>query len=333
MNTIDKSNMRKVLEDFPLQIEEALSIGNKASLFPVVGPQNIFVSGMGGSAIGGDLLESCLREEISIPIFVSRDYSIPRFVGKDTLAFICSYSGNTEETISAYREVSKRTKSIVCITTGGTLEELCDCSLIKIPPKVPKPRCAIGYLFVPMLVILGRLGIISGKEKEVKETMSLLSSLRERLSVEESVAYKIARDLQNKLPIIYASNRFGVCARRWVTQLNENSETMAHFNIFSELNHNEIVGFGTPNLKSWVVILRDKADGERIAKRVELTKEIIASHTEGISEVWSKGESILARLFSIIYVGDWVSYWLAMMMEVDPTPVERIDYLKRKLKS
>jgi len=332
INRIDKSNMKKVLEDFPLQIEEALIIGEKASLPSVVEPKSIFVSGMGGSAIGGDLLASCLREEISIPIYVNRDYSIHRFVNKNTLAFICSYSGNTEETISAYEEISKRTKNIVCITTGGTLEELCNGLLIKIPEGL-QPRCAIGYLFIPMLVMLSRLGVISGKEKEVKETMSLLSSLHERLSVEGCVAYKIARDLQNKLPIIYASNRFGVCARRWVTQLNENSETMAHFNIFSELNHNEIVGFGTPNLKSWVVILRDKTDGERIAKRIELTKEIIAPHTEGISEVWSEGESILARLFSIIYVGDWVSYWLAMMREVDPTPVERIDYLKRRLKS
>lgn len=108
---------------------------------------------------------------------------------------------------------------------------------------------------------------------------------------------------------------------------------MAHFNLFSELNHNEIVGFGTPDLSSWIVILRDRDDAERIARRIELTKEIIAPYTEGISEVWSEGKSLLARLFSVIYVGDWVSYWLAMMREVDPIPVERIDYLKRKLKS
>jgi len=332
MNMVDKYNMKRVLEDFPLQIEEALSIGENASLSSVVEPQSIFVSGMGGSAIVGDLLECCLREEISIPIYVNRDYGIPRFVNKNTLAFICSYSGNTEETVSAYQEISKRTKNIVCITTGGKLVEICNGSVVKIP-KGLQPRCAIGYLFVPMLVLLGRLNIISEKGEEIKETISLLSSLSKRLSVQGSTAYKIAKDFKNKLPIIYASNRLGVCARRWVTQLNENSKTMAHFNLFSELNHNEIVGFGTPNLNSWIVILRDKDDGERIARRIELTKEIITPYTEGISEVWSKGESLLARLFSIIYVGDWISYWLAIMREVDPTLVDRIDYLKRKLKS
>ncbi|HID94175.1 MAG TPA: bifunctional phosphoglucose/phosphomannose isomerase, partial [bacterium (Candidatus Stahlbacteria)] len=285
-----------------------------------------------GSAIGGDLLESCLREEISIPIYVNRDYGIPGFVSQSTLAFICSYSGNTEETLSAYQEISKHTKNIVCITTGGKLEELCNSSLIKIP-KGLQPRCAIGYLFVPMLVLLSRFDIISEKDTEIKETISLLSSLSKRLTKQGSIAYKIAKDLQNKLPIIYASNRLGVCARRWVTQLNENSKTMAHFNLFSELNHNEIVGFGTPNLSSWLVILRDRDDGEKIARRIELTKEIITPYTVGISEVWSEGKSLLARLFSIIYVGDWVSYWLAIMREVDPTPVDRIDYLKRKLKS
>jgi glucose/mannose-6-phosphate isomerase len=284
---------------------------------------------MGGSAISGDLLIGCMGDEITVPVIVNRGYEIPGFVDNRSLVFITSYSGNTEETLSIYEQAVSRTDNILCITSGGKLEALKPRHIFRIPDGY-QPRCAIGWLFAPMVTALHQLGVIGDKSKELKESVDILSSLSGEFGLDGSSPFRLAEKLVQKLPVIYSDSRFLSVARRWVTQLNENSKQFAHFNAFSELNHNEIVGFGEPETDSVIVILRDRSYSARINLRIELTKELLQPHA-GVEEIESHGNSMLARFFSLIYFGDWVSYWLAEMKGIDPTPVKRIDWLKGQL--
>lgn len=322
--------MKEVLLDFPNQIRDASKTSWDVGLPPKFKPSNIVCCGMGGSAIGGDLLSNLLKDQIDIPVFVNRDYELPNFVGEKTLVFISSYSGNTEETLSAYREATLRTKNIVCITSGGKIESSNPKYILKVPSGY-QPRCALGWLFVPMIVILHRLGIIKDPSSDLEESIELLSRLGKEFGLEKSNPYKLANKLMGKMPIIYSDLRFGAVARRWAGQLNENAKQFAHFNVFSELNHNEIVGFsGEPKIPCLTVILKDRGYNERIKLRIEITKRIISPYTE-IEKVESEGKSLLARFFSLIYMGDWTSYWLATLKGIDPIPVERIEQLKKEL--
>ncbi len=338
---IDKSNMLQILLDFPQQWKEAKEIAHQFSFPQYKGLNKIVVTGLGGSAIGGDLLRASLGGEIKVPIFVNRNYSLPAFVDEGTLLFAVSYSGNTEETISAYQKAIERRAKVIAITSGGKLRDLCQSDgvpVILIPAGMP-PRTAIGYLFLPMLAALAETGLIEDKTEEIEETISLLGELRKGWEPSSpssgNQAKQLAQRLPGKLILIYGSSDHleGVCLR-WKTQINENSKSLAYTVAFPELNHNEIVGWeGMEELRSKikVIILRDKGDQDRIKSRIEITKSVISARPNEIEEVWSQGHSTLARLFSLIYLGDWVSFYLAILQGVDPTPVKPIDLLKKRL--
>lgn len=322
--------MKEMIRSLPEQIIAGKRLAEQISLPKIKDIKNIVVSGMGGSAIGGDLLFDILSKELSVTIYVNRSYSLPAFVNEDTLIFISSYSGNTEETLSSFRKAQEKTKNIICITSNGELAKESKFTTVKIPGGY-QPRAAIGYLFTPMLVILSRIGIIKDKNKDIEECVKLLKSLTPDFDSDKGEPYALAEKLNGKVPIIYADFSFQSVTKRWSAQLNENSKTFAHYNIFPELNHNEIVGFGFPTFENFCIFLRDKEEHQQVKKRIDITKEIIGHSTSGIEDIWSKGESFLTRVFSLIYFGDWVSYWLAVIRKVDPTPVERISYLKKRL--
>lgn len=321
--------MKEVLLNFPNQVRDAAKASWKVELLPKFKPSSIVICGMGGSAIGGDLLAGLLKDQVDIPVFVNRDYGLPNFVGERTFVFISSYSGNTEETLSAYKEATYRTKNIVCITSGGKLASSNPKYILKVPSGY-QPRCALGWLLIPMIVFLHRLGLIRNPSSDLEESIELLSRLGEEFGNNKSNPHGLAKKLMGKMPIIYSDLRFGAVARRWAGQLNENAKQFAHFNVFSELNHNEIVGCGEPKIPCLTVLLKDKGYNERIKLRIEITKRIISPYTK-IEEIESKGESLLARFFSLIYFGDWTSYWLATLKNIDPTPVGRIEWLKKEL--
>lgn len=339
---IDRSDMFSLVLDFPRQLEEAVEIGVSSPIdLNIDHIDGIMVTGLGGSAIGGDLLRGYLAHEIYLPIFVNRNYSLPEFVGCSTLVFASSYSGNTEETVAAYQEAVKRGAEVICLTTGGKLGALAredGKPVVSLPSGFP-PRTALGYLFVPMLIILSKVGLIEDKQVELNETVELLTrKLHEygpAIPTSQNPAKLLAQKLYRKLPIIYASSDcFDVVTIRWKTQLAENSKMLAYCSSFPELNHNEIVGWeGAAELLSWleVVVLRDKGDHPRIRKRMEITKGIIESEGGRVTEVWSEGDSLLARLFSLIWLGDFVSLYLAVLNGVDPTSIAKIDYLKQRL--
>lgn len=288
----------------------------------------IIVCGVGGSAIGGDLLKNLLRDRIKIPIEVSREYHIPAYADDNTLVFCVTYSGNTEETLSQFVEAVERKCKIIGITSGGNLKEWC--RKLKRPcvsiPAGHQPRAALPYLFLTMVVCLQKLGLIN-LEAELEETVRILEKLK---PVE---ADKIAASLKGSIPVVYAPSEFSGVAKRIKTQFNENSKVPARYNVLPELDHNEIVGYQNDSLNknASVIILRDKNESEEARGRIEITKDVIKDSTKRIDEIWARGKSRMAKIMSLIYIGDRLSYKLAELNEVDPTPVENIERLKKML--
>lgn len=340
--TIDTSNMYSLIKKLPEQAREAVGIGNKAVFKKIKTKdiQNIVLCGLGGSAIGGDLLKSYLADELSVPFIVNRNYILPRFVGPKTLVIISSYSGNTEETNTAHKEALKRRAKILCISSNGATERLAKAKrtpFIKIPGGLP-PRAALGYSFFPLLIALTKLGFIKNKARDIREALQLL----EEKSVEygnpdpsTNPALQIAGQLRYRIGVVYSSTeRFDAVNTRWRGQMAENGKSLLFGHVLPEMNHNELVGWKTLRdqmQEMQVLFLRDKADHKRIQYRMDITKGIVSEHTSHITDVWSEGNSLLARVFSLVYLGDWVSYYLAILHGQDPSPVEVIDHLKNEL--
>jgi len=318
---LDSYNMLQVIKDFPKQCREALDLPRGISVSGEV--TSIVVCGMGGSGVGGDLLKTYLHET-KIPVFVVKDYKVPEFVDKYTLVFAVSYSGNTEETLSAFRDAKAKGAKIIGITSGGRLAEEC-AKAIKIPSGL-QPRAALGYLFFPMLGVLHNSDIVDVKNPELNEMLSALKNVQQFNDEGEALAKKI----REKIPIVYSSQLMEPVAFRWKTQMNENAKMPCFYNVFSEMNHNEIAGYKGMDRKFVAVLLRDKKDNERVRKRMDICKELMEQRSN-VEEVKIKGESLLARMISGIYLGDFVSYYLAMWNRVDPTPVEIIEDMKKKL--
>ena len=318
---IDNSNMLKVIEDFPHQCRTALPLAKGMTVSGKV--DKIVVAGMGGSAVGGDLLKLYLHD-LKIPIMTVRDYKLPNFVDENTLVFAVSYSGNTEETLSALKDAKEKGAKIIGITSGGKLEGECE-KVIKIPFGL-QPRAALAYLFFPMLGVLHNSNIVNVKNSELNEMLAIVKNSEKFDSEGEALAKKI----KEKIPIVYASQLLEPVAFRWKTQVNENAKMPCFYNVFSEMNHNEIAGYKGMDRKFVAVLLKDKHDNESIKKRMKICKELMEERVN-VEEVEVKGESLLARMISTVYLGDFVSYYLAVWNRVDPSPVEIIEKMKKKL--
>lgn len=298
---------------------------------------------MGGSAIGGDLVKSLLEEEVSFPIAVNRSYHLPAFVNSKTLVFAISYSGNTEETLTAYQIARRKRAHLIAVSSGGKLMEWAKregVSHLLIPSGLP-PRTALGYLFFAPYVLLRRLARLPLRQSEFQELLKTLHRLREKevgphVPFSQNPAKRLARHLWGRIPAIHGNvQRLDAVVYRWRTQIAENSKQLSWSHLYPELNHNEIVGWRKPDpllRHLLILLLRDPGDHERVKRRMEITKTLLRRE-EGVEtvEVWSSGRGRLSRLFSLIYLGDLVSYYLAILNRVDPTPVERIERLKKQL--
>ncbi len=341
---LDSAGMLKMLAELPSQCRHAKSAPlpweEKTLLAESIA--KVVITGLGGSAIGGDILRVLTAGRMPVPVTVNRDYSLPHFVGPDTLVFAVSYSGNTEETLCAFEEARRRGAALVAVTTGGALAKAaqsCGVPVITVPGGLA-PRAAVGYLFFPLLRTLEHLGFLPDAAAEMEEAAEVLKTMHEQslgphVPQEQNPAKQLARKLYGRLPVIWGSSgTTEVAAQRWKGQINENAKAPAYWNVFPELNHNEIVGFRFPAsvLKNvHVVVLRDAGDHPRVQKRIEITAKVIDGAVDGITEVMSQGKGFLARIFSLIYTGDYTSVYLAALYGIDPGPVEVIDYLKREL--
>ena len=300
----------------------------------------IVVLGMGGSAIGGDLVASLVSVEAKLPIIVRRQYDLPAFVDDRTLVIASSYSGNTEETLSAFEQALNTNTKKLAITTGGRLKAIAQ------ENKIPlfsfnykaQPRAALAFSFLPILSFVQKLGFIGDRSADVSEMVEVLNKLAQEINetvpTSDNQAKQLAGKLSSHLPVIYGGGITAEVAHRWKTQLNENSKVWAFYEAFSELNHNAVVGYQfPPELASnaTVVILKSSHLSQRLFLRYQVTARLLEQAGVGYQFVDGLGRSALAHMMSLVLIGDYVSYYLAILNQTDPSPVKAIDYLKGEL--
>ena len=322
---VDKSNMLVHLMRFPEMCEEALSA---KIVLPAIKPSNLVVAGMGGSGIAGDLLEDWL--DMPIPLRVCKDYELPAWVGRRSLVLAISYSGGTEETLACFSEAIEKKASVVAICSGGKLEKLCGefgVPNLRIPVGL-QPRAALPYLFFSATLVLKKLGLLEGREAEIEESLRLLKTMRGEMAPgsEPNPAERIALELRGTMPVIYALPRLGGVAKRLKNQFNENSKILARVELFPELCHNEIMGLSSAPENQSFIFLRDSEESPRLKKRIEFTRELLKG--KKTVDMRSRGRGKLARILSLVYSGDFVSFYLAILRGVDPTPIHEIGLLK-----
>ncbi len=333
---VDKYDMQKVILSFPKQFQAGIKAAEKTALKSytfLTPPENIIICGMGGSALPGDILVT-LRP---LNVFVHKSYGLPPQAGNNSFIICISYSGNTEETLSAFSEALKKKLPLVAITTGGKLKELCNKNkvpLALIPSPYIPPRLALGAQFAALLQILVNHNLLP--ESLIKELLKLGQCLKSKKL--ESQGKELAKKIYQRIPIIYAPKQFREVGLIWKNCLNENAKILALTNYFPELNHNEINGFWKINerqidsKKLFLIFLKDNQDHPGIRKQIKIAEDIIQK--EGIEGriVDIEGKSMLEKIFSAILLGFWMSFWLAIKYEIDPTSVKTIEELKKKLK-
>lgn len=339
---LDPTGMYECIRDFHLQAADAVKIGKDANLKALSsrGISSIVLTGLGGSAIGGDLLRAYLSKDLNVPLLVNRDYQLPSYVGRSTLVIVSSYSGNTEETTAAYQDARKKKARILCITTGGDIGRAAKRygHTLIVTKSGLQPRAALAYSFFPLLIALARLGFVSSKAREIKETIHQLANTADIFGnpdSDQNLPAKLAAELQGKLAVIYSpSELLDAVNLRWRGQIDENAKHLAFGNVLPEMNHNELVGWNSPAdvLKQLgVIFLSDSTIHKRVRYREDITKNLLSGKAGFVRTVSAQGKSKLARMFYLIHFGDWLSFYLAMSNGVDPTPVKVIDYLKSEL--
>lgn len=338
---IDPDDMLGRIAELPQQCRDAWANVQSLELPPEYRQVNqIVILGMGGSAIGGDLLRALAEPECALPIVINRDYTVPAFVNAETLVIASSYSGNTEETLAAFQEANKRGAALLAITTDGKLAQRA--RELGVPLLTfsyqSQPRAALGYSLVSLIGIVQKSGFIGDKATDLEEAVVVMESLQERIRETvpsaQNPAKQLAKRLYGHLPVVYGAGHLAEVAHRWKTQFNENAKAWSFFEPLPELNHNAVLGYQfPPDLaeKVVVVMLTSSLDHPRNKTRFQVTQEILTKQGVACETVEAGGESPLAQMLSAIHFGDYVSYYLAMLYEVNPTPVKNIDYLKERV--
>jgi glucose/mannose-6-phosphate isomerase len=286
---------------------------------------------LGGSGIGGTIFSQIVADELTIPILVNKDYSLPAYIGEKSLVIICSYSGNTEETLQVLRKAKNTAAKIVCITSGGAILDFAkenNFDFIVIDGGMP-PRSCFAYSFVQLFYVLKGLGLINADFKgKLEKSAALL--LNEQSEI-KSLAKQMAIDLKDSMPVIYSDASFEGVGIRFRQQINENSKMLCWHHVIPEMNHNELVGWrgNYPNVKA--VFLRNETDFIRNQERMEFLKAVIEPYCAGIFEIHSKGESNIERTFYLIHFVDWISQYLGEMNGFDTAEIDVINKLKGSL--
>lgn len=325
---IDPSNLRELILQYPLQLNVGQKMAKDIEL-PKKAYSHLVIVGMGGSALPGDLLSGYFTEtkEFKLPIVFCRGYNLAPFVTKNSLVFVSSYSGTTEETVSAFEQALKVGATCVAFCQGGKIKELADahqvpCLKYKINLKNFQARYTLTYTFFAMHQVLANAGLC----ESIKQFPTV--NVREL----EVQGEEIAKRIKEKTPVIYASDRFEGVVKIWKGKINENAKTPAFCNVFPELNHNEMVGFTRPQCNFYGVMLQDENDHPSVQKRMNLTAELYKKQGVDSEIVKLTGKNYLEKMINALVLGDWVSYYLALEYEQDPTPVEMVDELKSRLK-
>ena len=342
MYSNDKSGFKKFLLHFHEQISESAAILKKAGIaaFPK-SINNIIYLGMGGSGIAGELLTDALYDDLHIPLRVISSYQMPGYCNSNTLVIASSYSGDTEEIISAVQFAEEKKAHIVTISSGGELQKLAKKKKwphISIPGGYP-PRQALGYLFFPIYHLLGQNGFINNYNSDLSDLVMFVKKIirmNDYPNVEGHVLSKeLAHKIQGKIPIFYSTAPYlRTIARRWQNQMHESAKSLAFSNTLPEMNHNEILGWemeGIPLNNFIVIFLENENLLPRIQKRIELSKKIINRYLIDVVDIYTSGTKTLEKVFSMVILGDWVSYYLALDYKKDPVEIENVNYLKSEM--
>lgn len=334
----DPQNQFDVLVNTYKQIEYAWKNNVDVSNINLDKISNIIISGLGGSAISADLIKNFLSEEIFVPIVVNRNYDLPKFASKNTLFIASSYSGNTEETISSLKQAISIGCKIICITTGGEVESIAkknNLSCIKVQPGF-QPRYSLGLSFFSLLKVFQVLKLIEDQSEVVNKIMSLWKSKGQEYSTAGNFAYTFAESLVGFIPVIYSvADSTSSVGYRFKCQLNENSKLHAFHGEIPEMNHNEIIGWESYQEKvfhSKIINIIEKNYHPQIQKRFEILKDIFSKSGVETITLQSNEESYKVRLLDLIYLGDWISYYVGVLRGYDPSEIDNIYTLKDRLK-
>ncbi len=332
----DTQNQIEVLKNSYGQIEFAWN--NK---FDVSGMKDfnysaILLTGLGGSAIAGDILQNFLSDELKTPFVINRSYSLPQFINENSLVIVSSYSGNTEETISVLNEALKRKCKIICVGSGGKIKQISEEN--NLPYITVKggyqPRFALYISFFTVLKIFQQLNLIEPKDKLVSSILNLLKDKTAEYLKEENISIETAKSLIGFIPVIYAGDIISSVGYRFKCQVNENSKLNAFSNVIPEMNHNEIIGWESyldKQFNAKVANLIDKDYHPQVSKRFLVTSELIRNAGVEIINLESKEDDFRVRMFDLIYLCDWISYYLAVLRGFDPITIKNINTLKERL--
>jgi glucose/mannose-6-phosphate isomerase len=334
---IDRHDTGRVLAEFPQQCRWALQLSATPPI-TIGRPRVIVMVGMGGSAAGADLLAACAAETLEVPVLVHRGYGLPAAANGDALVIASSYSGDTVEVVSAVEVALRRRVPVVAITSGGALGALASrhgLSRVALPEGL-MPRLALGYLVFPGLGALAACGAPVASAENVEEALQVIttaaSDLRPEIVTAKNEAKRLALALGRRLPVVYGGPLTGTVAYRWKTDMEENAKRLALAGALPEMNHNEIEIWGGLAARDLhAILLREDGEPPEIARRFTLVRELLGPAAGGVSEAWARGRGRLARLVSLVYLGQWVSYYVAMLGATDPWPVPMLTEVKRRL--
>ena len=337
----DKSGMLDHLHAFPEQCQKAWEKVQRFDLPHLhTKVSNVIILGMGGSAIGGDFVRRLSMTESRVPVWVHRDYGLPAFADDSTLVIASSYSGNTEETLSGFTESLGTAAKKLVITSGGKLKDLANKEGIPcfvIDYQAP-PRAAFPHSFIPLMGMFQKLGLLADKSADLQETANILNKLAgdliETRSLSSNPAKQLANKLRGRVAVIYGAEMLSEVARRWKGELNENSKAWAFYEDFPELNHNAVVGYEFPpeaKERIHVLMLRSSSLNSRILLRYDVTSKLLTRAGIANESVDARGKSPLAQMLSLVLLGDYASFYLSMLNEVDPTSTDAIDLVKQSL--
>ena len=338
---LDPEGLRGRMRGLPEQCREAWQQA-KSFHFPhdFADVDDVLLLGMGGSAIAGDIVRSLALRQGGKPVVVHRGYDLPPLAGERTLVVACSYSGETEEVLSSFGDALAGPSKKIVITTGGKLLAMAQSHglLAYVFDYKGEPRSALGHSLMPLLALAGEAGVLPDQSRDVDEAVALMEEMRREIGdnvpVERNAAKQLVVRLQGKLPVVYGAEVLTEAAHRWKTQLNENSKVWAFYEEISELNHNAVEGFGLPKEiaeRAFVVFLYHRGLNPRNILRYNATHDALEAAGVASEHVEARGDRDLARVLTAVYFGDWLSYYLAMLNGVRPSPMTAIQHIKRWL--
>jgi len=337
----DPQDMRGQIEALPEQLEAGWALGMRQPSPAGGKPALVILAGMGGSAIGADLVAAYAGSMLPVPLIVWRGYDLPACAGPETLVVLSSHSGNTEETLSAYDAGRRASARLLAVTTGGELARRCDTSGIPVWrfEHHGQPRAAVGFSFALILAALHRLGLVSDAGGDIRLAAQAMRDQQQGLRPESAVtrnpAKRMAGQLLDRMPLIVGGGLLAPVARRWRTQIAELAKAVAQFEELPEADHNMVAGVGQPEsliTRTMAVFLRAGLDSPHLAARVEATRQVLMVEGFNTDVIDAAGTTRLAQQWTCLHYGDYVAYYLAMAYGVDPTPVAAIEDLKARLR-